>query len=160
MITADDLLLRQVTETLEERYGAADFTSDRLSFDWTDYYRNEMGTGLFRRFVTFHDLIARERLVDIKRETNEVEERVSQSKKRRINIDPGYISAEHLILATTKGYTHRPYLSRGIYADLTLVYAKGEFQPLPWTYPDYASDGIRQLLKDVRRRYVDDLKRS
>ena len=124
----------------------------------TDYYTPEMGKELFRRFCTFRPLIPREALVRIKRETNEIEEQWADHGKRRINIDPGYICAEHLILATTKGYTHRPYLGEGIHADLTLIYRDGEFQPLGWTYPDYASSQIREIMQGIRKRYLQELK--
>ncbi len=38
-----------------------------------------------------------------------------------------------------------------MFADLTLVFRNGEYRPLPWTYPDYASDEIRDLLREIRR---------
>jgi hypothetical protein len=119
-----------------------------------------MGEGLFRRFITFRPLIPREQLVRIKHETNEIEEQFAIDGKRRVNIDPGYICAEHLILATTKGYTHRPYLGEGIHADLTLIYREGQFRPLEWTYPDYASSQVREILQGVRKRYVQELQRG
>jgi hypothetical protein len=158
LITSNDFILHQVLEVLVRRYGEIDFKSDVLPFDLTNYYTKEMGEKLFRRLVAFHPLIPRESLVAIKRETNEIEETYSVEDRRRINIDPGYISAEHLILATTKGYTHRPYLGAGIYADLTLIYERGEFRPLKWTYPDYASPKMRELLTHLRKRYVKELK--
>ena len=157
LISSDDLLLHRAIEVLRERYGEVDFTSDILPFDFTDYYRAEMGEGLFRRFVTFRPLIPREHLVRIKQETNGIEEQFAVEGKRRINIDPGYICAEHLILATTKGYAHRPYLGEGIHADLTLIYRGGQFRPLEWTYPDYASSQVQEILQGVRRRYVKEL---
>ena len=157
LISSDDRLLHQVIEVLGERYGEVDFISDILVFDFTDYYTAEMGEGLFRRFVTFLPLIPRENLVRIKREANDIEEQFAMEGKRRINIDPGYICTEHLILATTKGYTHRPYLGKGIHADLTLVYREGQFRPLEWTYPDYASSSVREILEGVRKRYVQEL---
>jgi hypothetical protein len=160
LISSDDRLLHQIIEVLGERYGKVDFTSDMIPFDFTDYYAPEMGEGLFRRFITFRSLIPREQLVRIKRETNEMEEQFSVGGKRRVNIDPGYMCAEHLILATTKGYTHRPYLGEGIHADLTLIYREGQFRPLEWTYPDYASSQVREILQEVRTRYVQALQRS
>jgi hypothetical protein len=160
LISSDDRLLNQVIAVLMERYGEVDFTSDILPFDFTEYYTEEMGEGLFRRLVTFLPLIPREKLVWIKRETNEIEEQFAVEGKRRVNIDPGYICAEHLILATTKGYTHRPYLGEGIHADLTLIYREGQFRPLDWTYPDYASSQVREILQGVRKRYVQELQRG
>jgi hypothetical protein len=75
-----------------------------------------------------------------------------------VNIDPGYISLSHAILATTKGYAHRPYLRDGIYADLTLIYRNRSFQPLEWTYPDYRQDQIILLFNQFRKKYMEDLK--
>ena len=161
LIASQDDLLHQALEVLEGRYGEVDFKSDPIPFDVTDYYEEEMGKGLFRRFVTFAPLIRREELVRIKLETNEVERHFADPEgRRRVNIDPGYICAEHLILATTKGYTHRPYLGKGIYADLTMIFQDGEFRPLPWTYPDYASEPIRRLLGEIRRRYLKQLRET
>jgi hypothetical protein len=154
LITADDRLMSEAVAILAKRYGEIDFESEDLPFDFTSYYALEMGAGLYRRLVTFGPLIPRESLVRIKGETNELEATFAVNGKRRINIDPGYISAEHLILATTKGYTHRPYLGQGIYADLTLIYRSGEFHPLEWTYPDYASHEMRHILAGIRRRYL------
>ncbi|MCJ7547667.1 MAG: DUF4416 family protein [Deltaproteobacteria bacterium] len=158
VIASDGQLLSEVSEVLAASYGGVDFESDILPFDCTQYYTPEMGEGLLRRFYTLRPFIPRELLVRIKRETNEIEEEFGRQGKRRVNIDPGYICAEHLILATTKGYTHRPYLGEGIYADLTLIYREGEFRPLEWTYPDYASPQIREILQGIRKRYLQELK--
>jgi hypothetical protein len=158
LITSDDHLLHQVADVLAGRYGEVDFESDILPFDLSRYYAPEMGEGLFRRFITFRPLIARDALARIKGETIEMEEEFAVEGKRRINIDPGYICAEHLILATTKGYTHRPYLGEGIHADLTLIYRDGAFQSLEWTYPDYASPDIREIMQRIRTRYLRGLK--
>jgi Domain of unknown function (DUF4416) len=69
---------------------------------------------------------------------------------RTVNLDPGLLTEENVLLATGKNYSHRVYLRDGVFADLALVYRKGEYRPLPWTYPDLASDGIRAFLAEVR----------
>lgn len=158
IIASDPILFAQVKKVLAGRFGEIDYMSDPLPFEHTDYYAQEMGERLTRCFCTFAPLIAREELVRIKHQTNEIEGLFAAGGKRRVNIDPGYICAEHLILATTKGYTHRPYLGEGIYADLTLIYRDGGFRPLEWTYPDYASAGIRGIMEGIRGRYLDQLK--
>jgi len=158
LLSRSDDLLHRALELLQRSYGEVDFKSDPLPFHWTRYYEREMGPGLFRRFVSFAPFIRREALVEVKLHTNEVEASLAEGDKRRVNIDPGYITAEHLILASTKGAPHRPYLGRGIYADLTLLYREGAFRPLEWTYPDYASEEVRRLLEGVRRRYLEQLR--
>ena len=79
--------------------------------------------------------------------------------RRAVNIDPGLITRERLILATGKNAGHRVYLGRGVFADLTLLYRSGGFEPLPWTYPDYASPEVRAVMKDLRVKYLDQLRR-
>jgi hypothetical protein len=105
-------------------------------------------------------LIRPEELPDIKLATNEIEDKLAANFQRRINIDPGYISKAHLILATGKSYTHRPYLRDGIYADLTLVYQGKKFCSLPWTYPDYADEKQLLMLGRIREKYLLQLKIS
>ena len=78
--------------------------------------------------------------------------------KRRVNIDPGYMARSRFVLATGKDFAHRIYLNRGIYADLTLIYARNGFQRLPWTYPDYGSPLMMDYLEKIRRKYIVDLK--
>ena len=96
--------------------------------------------------------------MEIKRTTNKIENGYLQDGKRQVNIDPGYISLERLVLATGKNYTHRIYLSKGIFADLTLIFHKGSFSPLQWTYEDYASPEIIAFFNDVRDRYKGQLR--
>ena len=148
-------------ESLQSAFGKVDFVSKRFSFDQTDYYHKEMGFPLFRRFVTFERLISIPTLPEIKHVTNDLEMRSSTPDgNRRINIDPGYLCLAHVLLATTKGYTHRPYLRDGIYADLTLIFRNRSFQPLEWTYPDYRQEEVIHLFNQFRKKYLDDLKGS
>ncbi len=155
LIYQDQALLDLLTEELRREFGEMELIGQELSFDHTRYYTAEMGTELARRFVAFRDLIARERLPSIKLQTNVLEKRFSRAGGgRRVNIDPGYLTAENLILATGKNYSHRVYVDDGIYADLTLIFQDGSYQPLPWTYPDYRSGEIVALMNAVRNKYL------
>ena len=69
-------------------------------------------------------------------------------------MDPGYMLPERFVLASGKNFSHRIYIGLGIYADLTLIYQKGSFHKLPWTYPDYAAEAMLKFLDQVRRKYV------
>lgn len=142
---------------LSERFGPVDLESGPFPFDFTTYYQKEMGSGLTRRFLSFSDLIPRVLLPDVKLITNSIEGELSSSGGRTVNLDPGYLSAENLILATTKGYSHRPYLRDGIYAELTYIYHKGTFNPLGWTYPDYKDSLIIDFFNTVRKKYMNQL---
>ena len=160
LMTAEETVLHQTLKDLQEVFGKVDFVSVRFPFNQTDYYTEEMGGPLFRHFVTFDDLIPPSSLPDIKKSTNEIEGKFATLEGRRqINIDPGYLCLEHLILATTKGYSHRPYLRGGIYADLTLIYRHQSFDPLKWTYPDYRQQDVISLFNELRKTYLEALKR-
>jgi hypothetical protein len=153
LFSSNKALIDEVIRELEHRFSLVDWTSPELFFDRTQYYAKEMGWPLHRRFVSFRELIRPEQMVEVKLETNRVENAYLEEGNRKINIDPGYVSLERLILATGKNYTHRIYLSKGIFADLTLIFNKGSFRPLVWTFEDYASPEIISLFNDVRERY-------
>ena len=151
-----DLVIRE----MESIFGPVDWKSRDLFFDRTKYYAREMGWPLFRRFISFKDLIKPEDLIEIKLKTNQIEERYVEEGKRRINIDPGYIALERLILATGKNYTHRIYLGQGIYADLTLIYQRGTFQPLEWTYRDYSDPEMIDCFNRLREGYKNQIRET
>jgi len=152
-------LLDDVVHEMSASLGPVDMVSSWFPFDQTQYYEAEMGSPLFRRMIGFQELIGQERLVEIKLFTNQMEARLSQGGKRRANIDPGYLLPERFVLATGKNYSHRIFLGKGIYADLTLIYRNGRFQSLEWTYPDYAGTDIQRFLQSARDRYLFVLRR-
>ena len=158
-ILLNDLtLLAEVSAALSSTFGPVDITSGWFDFNYTDYYRDEMGSPLRRRMFAFRQLVAQEDLSAIKLHTNALEAVYTLSGRRRVNIDPGYLLYERFVLATGKNYTHRIYIGQGIYADLTLIFQKGRYRPLPWTYPDYASHEIGDFLMHVRTQYASDIK--
>jgi hypothetical protein len=158
LFSPQEPLLGQVIRELQDSLGPSEWTSPLLYFDRTRYYEKEMGWPLYRRFVSFKTLIKPEEIVQVKLLCNQTENKYSVTGKRQINIDPGYLSLERLILTTGKNYTHRIYLSMGIYADLTLVFRKGGFVSLPWTYRDYADPMVIAYFNEVRERYKTQLR--
>lgn len=146
--------------SLEQKYGQIGFKSKIFPFDSTSYYSSEMGQNLSRKFIAFEELIKREQIVEVKHYSNDLEDAFSLDKKRTINIDPGYIAAEHVVLSTGKAYSHRPYLGEGVYADLTLVYKNNSFIFLDWTYPDYKDKNIQDIFIELRSNYLEDLKKE
>src|SRR5512139_2671463 len=158
LIALEKDIFHRGIQDLCSTFGEADTVSERLPFDFTDYYTQEMGKPLFRHCITFDRLISITSLPDVKRATNQLEENYAVlNGNRPININPGYICLEHVILATTKGYTHRPYLRDGIYADLTLMYRNKSFQALEWTYPDYRQETVIRLFNQFRKKYLEEL---
>ncbi|MDD5475906.1 MAG: DUF4416 family protein, partial [Syntrophales bacterium] len=127
VISAEESRISEVIGKMFEAFGQADYISAFMPFDYTDYYTEEMGSGLKRRMVSFESLVPPDGLSEIKRFTNTIETTSSRHGKRLVNIDPGYISSGHLLLATGKPYAHRPFLRDGVYGDLTLIYRDMSF---------------------------------
>lgn len=143
-----DAAIRELTG----RLGKVRLRTEPEPFAWTAYYDAEMGGGIERRYLEFEDFADPGDLAEIKRFTDEVESKFAPGGSRTINFDPGMLGLGRFCLATTKDRAHRIPLSGGIYAELTLIYEKGEFKPLPWTYPDWASPPVRALLANLRKR--------
>jgi Domain of unknown function (DUF4416) len=154
IFAAASVQIDEVVSILADQYGQPDFISNVVSFDYTDYYRPEMGENLVRRFLSMEKLIRPESLPDVKLITNAIEDKFTSGEKRLVNIDPGYLAKAQLVLATGKGFAHRPYLRDGIYADLTLIYQGKKFCSLPWTYPDYADEKQHLIFNEMRAKYL------
>ncbi len=163
-LLASDLdLMAQAVRRLKELFGKTDLESEVWPFAQTDYYAVEMGDEIKRRFVFFEELISVERLPELKRLTNDVEARICDDvlqphDRRPVNLDPGYMTLSKLVLATTKDYSHRLYLDRGIYGEVTLHYESGAWRPYPWTYPDYAADAYHAFFESAREKLKAQLK--
>lgn len=130
--------------------------SDIWPFDLTDYYEAEMGPGIKRRFLSFERLIQPDALAQIKHETNRIEDEIAQQclaleLPRPVNLDPGYIDLGKLVLATTKDRSHRIYIGQRIYAEVTLHFTQGRWEPWPWTYPDYRQAEYHEFFMRVRQ---------
>jgi hypothetical protein len=151
----DEWLQRSIID-LRTEFGEIDYQSNPMDFHFTDYYFKEMGSPLYRNFVSFDKLIDPAELSVIKVLTNALEERYSLSAggKRVANIDPGYLNATAYILATSKNYAHRIYLGRGVFAQQELLFEKRRVQTLDWTYPDYRSVEYQEILRKIRQIYL------
>ena len=140
---------------LQEAFSTIDLRSEQIPFDQTPYYQREMGDDLLRKWVSFTALVRQDAIAEAKLTTNRLEERLARPDgARTVNLDPGYLVPSRLVLATTKDYAHRVYVGEGIYAEVTLVYRAGGFQPLEWTYPDYRGHIALDFFKCVRAAYM------
>ncbi|MFH2035811.1 MAG: DUF4416 family protein [Candidatus Zixiibacteriota bacterium] len=139
---------------IEKKYGPVEFETEELEFLHTTYYREEMGNDLKRKFFSFEKPAERDLLPEIKIWTNKLEEKFGERSGeyvfRKINLDPGILTLANLVLASTKDFSHRIYLSDGIYGEITLMYEKKKFVTLPWTYPDYTEPIVIEFLNKVR----------
>jgi hypothetical protein len=150
-------------QTADDAWGSVALESERFEHRETSYYEPTMGPDLQKMFFAFESLIDPADLVECKETSNRWELDYQQlgrhSEQRPLNLDPGYLTEAKLVLATTKDRDHRLYLDRGIYAENTLVFHHGQWQPRPWTYPDYQRADYHQFFlrcRDyLRQRYAE-----
>jgi hypothetical protein len=159
LIYKDESVLLRAEDLLKKHFGPVDFRSQALPFDYTDYYEKEFGKDLSRKFLSFEKLILPDSLARVKVITNNIENRLAAGSCRSINIDPGYLDLAKFVLASTKDFSHRIYIGRGIYAELTLSYHEKSFRPLEWTYPDYRTSDYIAILTKIREIYAGQLRK-
>ncbi len=154
LLLKNDEALRQLLEKeLEKLWGPMSHGSEEVDFSFSDYYEKEMGVKLKRRFVAFQEPFYAGNLLQAKLNSNEIEERLAISRKRRVNVDPGYLDLSKVVVASTKDATYRVYLGEGIYAQSMLRYEGGSYHPWKWTYPDYRSEMAIAFFNRVRSDY-------
>jgi len=149
--------LQQALGHLTERLGAV--WGSGLSYkvtDFTDYYVKEFGNNLQKQFFVFGQAVNLENFYKIKVWSNEIEAQIDSalSPKRSVNIDPGYLTPAKLVLFSTKNFSHRIYTGNSIFAEVTMLYAHGEFVRLPWTYSDYYWEENLNFLYTMRNKIV------
>jgi len=158
VMSPDAAQLARASQCLAERLGPIRAHGPVYTFDFTTYYEAEMGPGLLKQLVWFERPVGAEELVWIKRATIVVERDMAtpsaEGLQRRANIDPGLVSADSLVLATTKYAGHRIGIARGLYAEVTLRFEKGQYAPLPWTYADYCTEDAQAFLQAIRRHVL------
>jgi hypothetical protein len=162
LIFSDGHALEQVVFELEKMLGPVEARSPLFPFNLTDYYAAQMGANSLKRiFLSFRDLRSPEELSAIKTRTNALEEKVRLAlgfAHRPVNIDPGYLTASALIMATAKDFSHRIPLRNGIYAHLELLFTKHGVRCLEWTYPDFRQPAYHDFWAKVRKSYLAQLK--
>ncbi len=156
----DSSFLKGLLKELSALFGApgvsdrADFMYGPVDFSFfSRYYDSEIGGRVGKIYTVLGKNFPPDRLSIVKIRANALEKKWAKRLKispRPVNIDPGYLTASKLVLASTKNYYHRIYLGRGIYAELTLYFRAKQYRALPWTYPDYADENFRRWLSGVR----------
>ncbi len=152
LLGANPQILKTARMLLRDKYGDEEEVMEAIPFTWTNYYADELGTAPLRSFVSYASTVSRERIVEIKRFTNELELSLSVEGLRPVNIDPGYMTLGQFFLATTKDQRQRVYIREGIFVEPTLYFQAGRFLPFDWTYPDYRSEEYQGYLLVARSK--------
>jgi hypothetical protein len=144
-------------DQLAQCYGPVGLASEPFDFHHTDYYQPAMGADLRKQFFAFENLVEPGCLPAVKLHTNRLEETLASegryAEARPLNLDPGVLSLGKFLLATTKDQAHRVYLRDGIFAEVTLRFEAGAYEPWPWTYADYREPHVRAWLGEAREYY-------
>jgi hypothetical protein len=150
------------SQRLEQAYGPVALAGTPFDFHHTAYYEPAMGSGLRKCLFAFRDLVPAECLPEVKWHTNALEAELARAgtypEPRPLNLDPGVLSLGKFLLATTKDQAHRIYLRDGIFAEVTLRFEAGAFEPWPWTYADYREPAVREFLGKARDYYRERLR--
>lgn len=157
---ATDVKYGEILEQLISMYGPVQSSYGPVVFDFTDYYAAEMGEKLQKTYCVFDTPNEPGVLASVKRRTNDIEHSYSTDGRRSVNIDPGYLSRDKLVLASTKDFYHRVYLGQGIYAEVTLHYRQGRYRYFSWTYPDYKEPDFLVFLQQARAKLVGELRKG
>ena len=162
ILAANNQCLHTAIDALTDKFGRSDFASEVWPFDKTDYYQNQTGSRILRKFVSIEKLIEPGKLAKIKLQTNKIEQKLAKAHSlplpRPVNLDPGIMEPSKLILATTKNYSHRIYIGKRIYAEVTLIFDKGQWSPMEYTYPDYRQQCYFDFFDKVRIRLVEQIR--
>jgi len=153
LLYADEAFVPKATAALVANMGAFDYESPEFEFGLTTYYEAEMGAPLFRRFLAIEALMSPGELARVKLLANEIETQFAVANCRRVNLDPGYMDCNKVILASAKYNSQKIYLEQGIYADPTLWYEKGRFTPYGHAFPDFKSGVYQKVFQQIRALY-------
>ena len=136
---SDKRVYGQVKDILIKEYGEIKAESDEYDFDqFTSFYEKEMGKGLVKRFLIFVKDIEKKDLIEIKNKITEIEKEFLKDENRTINLDPGYINGDELVLASFKsGTNYKEDLGGGVYAHKVLEFKEKNVERFWHTFPDY-----------------------
>jgi hypothetical protein len=144
-------------QRLEQACGPVALAGPVYPFCQTAYYEKTMGPGLQKQLLAFRDLVPADALAELKLRTNALERELAAAgaypEPRPLNLDPGILTLGKFVLASAKDRSHRVYLREGIFAEATLRFRAGAFEPWPWTYADYRQPEVLAFLKEARALY-------
>lgn len=158
LIAAPDFDLGELVEPLALIIGPEERRFGPWPFSQTDYYQPEMGPGLVRYWLSVTGQGDACDLARIKRECSLLEDRfrrpAADGGGRRVNIDPGYLTAAKFVLASHKNFSHRLAVGQGVFAELTLCFSRTGMVFHNWTYPDFRRGVYDEALRTIRADFM------
>ena len=162
ILACDERAANAAADMIKAKFGNSDLESEIWPFRHTEYYADETGKEIVKKFVAIEKLIEPDKLADIKLKTNKMEQKLAEkpggSPSRPVNLDPGYIEPSKLVLASTKNFSHRIYIGKKIWAEVTLIFSKGQWKGFEYTFPDHKEDRYHGFFSRVREKLVQQLR--
>ena len=146
--------LADAVKALERKFGRVECETADIPCVNVECYQEEMGTDLSRRLFSFESPVPRAALAEIKQACARIEpmfaDRMQDFYFRTVNIDPGILVPDNLVMTSSHERKHRVYLGHGVFAEVCLIHVNGHFSRLPWTHPDLCHPEAIELLNRVR----------
>jgi hypothetical protein len=162
ILACDERAVNAAVDMIKAKFGNCDLESPVWPFTHTEYYANETGKEIVKKFVAIEKLILPDKLAGIKLTTNKMEKklavRLGGNLTRPVNLDPGYIEPSKLVLASTKNFSHRIYIGKKIWAEVTLIFSKGQWKGFEYSFPDHKEDRYHGFFSQVREKLVQQLR--
>src|SRR3989338_3060338 len=134
---SDEEVYDKSVSFLKEKFGNVIIESKPYNFTFTDYYNEEMGSGLVKRFIVFRKEANKKELAQVRKLTGEIEDKFRVNGKRKINLDPGHISSDEVVLASVKKKDFKEEIGNGIFAHRIYAFENGKVKTFFHTFPDY-----------------------
>ncbi|OGQ08996.1 MAG: hypothetical protein A3G32_09130 [Deltaproteobacteria bacterium RIFCSPLOWO2_12_FULL_40_28] len=155
VIFSPEVKVAILSDLLSGAMGVLGEVSSVYDFNHTQYYKEEMGAGLKKIFFAIKRLEDPSHLLTLKKHSIELEKNFfTKQGKRLANLDPGYLDAVKIVLASGKKGGHKIALGDGIYADMVLDYFTGHFRSFEWTFPDFKSGIYFPFFETLRANYL------
>lgn len=157
ILTSRVEILDEIVGELSRHFGKPDIIGEWQPFTHTHYYEEEMGPALSRCFISFEDLSSPHAAKDYKGYGTEIEALFMVDGNRTVNVDPGYLDANKVVLVSGKHGGHKIALANGVYADMLLWYNKG-WQAFPWAFPDFRDGSLFPIFMEIRKAFKNQLR--
>jgi uncharacterized protein YdaT len=95
-------------------------------------------------------MIKKQELIEIREKTGKIEQKRAKDNKRKVNIDPGYLSKTALVLATKKAKPWKQPLNNTILAHKILEFKDSSIITFSHTFVDYKLEQNLDFLKKAR----------
>ncbi len=162
ILACDEKAANAASDMIKDKLGRSDIESETWPFRHTEYYAKETGKEIVKKYIAIEKLIMPEKIAEIKLKTNKMEQKLAAklgpNLSRPVNLDPGYIEPSKLVLASTKNFSHRIYIGKKIWAEVTLIFSKGQWKEFEYTFPDHKEDRYHGFFSRVREKLVQQLR--